>query len=97
MNGGRDDVDRLVASSRTLKPYTIQAMVTRGEDSDGASPERVAAWLGLVPRAEPDAVQLYSLARAPADPTLEKISRERLDEMARAIRLTLPRCSVEVF
>ncbi len=96
VNGGRYDVDRLVASYRTLKPYTIQAMVTRGEDWDGASPESVAAWLGLVARAEPDAVQLYSRARPPIRRS-KKISRERLDEMARAIRLTLPRCRVEVF
>jgi len=97
VNGVRYDVNRLVASYRALKPYTIQAMVTRGEDWDGASPESEAAWLGLLARAEPDAVQLYSLARAPADPALQKISRERLDEMARAIRQTLPRCVVEVF
>src|SRR6266849_6294720 len=97
VNGVRYDVNRLVASYRALKPYTIQAMVTRGEDWDGASPESEATWLGLLARAEPDAVQLYSLARAPADPALQKVSRERLDEMARAIRQTLPRCVVEVF
>jgi hypothetical protein len=57
----------------------------------------VAAWLGLLARAEPDAEQLYSLARAPADTALPKISWERLAEMARAIRETLPRCVVEVF
>jgi wyosine [tRNA(Phe)-imidazoG37] synthetase (radical SAM superfamily) len=97
VNGVRYDVERLVASYRALKPYTIQAMVTRGDDWDGAGPESLAAWLGLLARAEPDAVQLYSLARPPADPALQKISRERLAEMARAIRETLPRCVVEVF
>jgi hypothetical protein len=72
VNGVRYDVNRLVASYRALKPYTVQAMVTRGKDWDGASPENVAAWLGLLARAEPDAVQVHSLARAPADPALQK-------------------------
>jgi wyosine [tRNA(Phe)-imidazoG37] synthetase (radical SAM superfamily) len=97
VNGVRYDVHRLVASYRALKPYTLQAMVTRGEDWDGASPASVTAWLGLLARADPDVVQLYSLARAPANPRLQKITRERLDEMARAIRRTLPQCVVEVF
>jgi hypothetical protein len=57
----------------------------------------VAAWLRLLAPGDPDAVQLYSLERRPADPTLQKISRERLAEMAQAIRPALPRCVVEVF
>jgi wyosine [tRNA(Phe)-imidazoG37] synthetase (radical SAM superfamily) len=97
VNGVRYDVNRLVASYRALKPYTIQAMVTRGDGWDGAGPASLAPWLGLLARAEPDVVQLYSLARAPADPALQKISRERLNEMAHAIRQTLPRCIVDVF
>lgn len=97
VNGARYDADRLVTSYRTLKPYTLQAMVVKGREWDGASPESVAAWLPLVVRAAPDAVQLYSLARPPADPTLQNVPRERLEEMAVAIRSALPRCSVAVF
>jgi len=97
VNGARYDVDRLVTSYRTLKPYTLQAMVVKGREWDGASAESVAAWLPLVVRAAPDAVQLYSLARPPADPTLQNVPRERLEEMAVAIRSALPRCRVAVF
>ncbi len=96
VNGVNYDVERLIAAYRALKPYTIQAMVTRSGDWDGASEASLAAWLPLLARAEPDAVQLYSLARAPADPTVEKVPRERLEEMAHAIRRALPRCRVEV-
>jgi hypothetical protein len=32
----------------------------------------------LLARADPDAVQLYSLDRPPADASLEKVPRERL-------------------
>lgn len=97
VNGVRYDVERLVADYRALKPYTIQAMVVRGRDWDGSSEASVAAWVPLVVRAGPDAVQLYSLARPPADPTLFNVPRERLQEMAVAIRKALPRCRVAVF
>lgn len=72
-------------------------MVTRGSDWDGSSDKSLTAWLPLVVRAEPDAVHLYSLDRAPADPVLQSVARERLEAMARAIRGALPRCRVEVF
>jgi len=75
----------------------MQALVTRGSDWDGASDASLAAWLPWVARAQPDAVQLSSLARPPADPTLHNVPRERLEEMAVAIRKALPRCRVEVF
>jgi wyosine [tRNA(Phe)-imidazoG37] synthetase (radical SAM superfamily) len=97
VNGVAYDADRLIAAYRAVKPYILQAMVTKGADWDGASDESLGAWLPLVTRAEPDAVHLYSLDRAPADPTLQNVPRERLLEMATAIRQALPRCDVGVF
>jgi len=97
VNGVRDDADRVVTAYRALKPYTVQAMVVRGRDWDGSSDASLAAWLPLLVRADPDAVQLYSLARPPADASVQNVPRERLDEMAIAIRKTLPQCRVEVF
>ena len=80
-----------------MKPYTIQAMVARGTDWDGASDASLTAWLPLLSAADPDAVQLYSLDRPPADPSLQNVSRERLLAMASAIREVLPRCAVDVY
>jgi len=97
VNGVRYDVDQIVDDYRSLKPYTVQAMVVRGQDWDGSSEESVAGWLPRLARAEPDAVQLYSLARRPADASVLNVPRERLDEMAIAIRKALPQCRVEVF
>ncbi len=94
VNGAPYDVERLLASYRALKPYTVQAMIVRGPGWDGAGE---AAWLPLLGRAEPDAVHLYSLDRPPADPGVEKVPRHRLIEMARAIREAIPRCVVEVY
>jgi hypothetical protein len=94
-------VERLAADYRALKPYTVQAMVARGErggrDWDGSSDASVAEWLPRLVRANPDAVHLYSLARPPADASVQNVPRERLDEMALAIRKVLPQCRVEVF
>src|SRR5919106_3805473 len=97
VNGATYDAEGLAASYRGLKPYTLQAMVARGGDWDGSGDAALAAWLPLLVRADPDAVQLYSLDRAPADPEVQNVSRERLDAMAGAIREVLPRCVVEVF
>jgi len=97
VNGVRYDAERLVADYRALKPFTVQAMVARGRDWDGSSDASVAAWLPRLVRAGPDAVHLYSLARPPADAGIQSVPRERLDEMAVAIRKALPRCRVEVF
>lgn len=97
VNGVRYDQARLCADARALAPVTIQAMVTKGEDWDGSSDASLAAWLPLLSAAAPAVVHLYSLDRAPADPSLQNVPRERLDEMARAIRETLPRAKVEVF
>ena len=97
VNGVDYDADRLIAAYRTVQPYTLQAMVTKGADWDGSSDQALAAWLPLVVRAEPAAVHLYSLDRAPADPALQNVPRERLLEMAAAIRQALPRCVVDGF
>jgi hypothetical protein len=97
VNGVGYDADRLVADYRAVKPYTLQAMVTKGREWDGSSDASLAAWLPILVRAAPDAVQLYSLDRPPADPTLQKVPRERLEQMAAAIRSALPRCPVDVF
>lgn len=97
VNGLRYDAEQLVMDYRALKPYTIQAMVVRGTDWDGASDASLAAWLPLLAAGDPDAVHLYSLDRPPADPRLQHVSRERLLTMASAIREVLPRCVVDVF
>ncbi|MGE5760461.1 MAG: hypothetical protein ACM37V_08925, partial [Gemmatimonadota bacterium] len=78
-------------------PVTVQAMVARGPDWDGASAASLAAWVPLLVRAAPVAVQLYSIERPPADPRVQDVPRERLLEMAEAIREALPHAVVEVY
>jgi len=97
VNGVRYDADALIAACRSLAPVTIQAMVTKANDWDGSSDESVAAWLPLLEQAAPAELHLYSLDRPPADPALKKVPRERLEQMALAIRRTLPRSVILVF
>ncbi|HYK83579.1 MAG TPA: radical SAM protein [Gemmatimonadales bacterium] len=97
VNGRRYDVERLIDAYRALRPFTIQAMVAQGTGWDGSSAASLAAWLPCVTHAAPEAVQLYSLDRPAPDPSVRKVPRERLEEMARAVREALPRCDVAVF
>lgn len=97
VNGLAFDQADIAVGYRALKPYTIQGMVCRGTDWDGSSDAALAAWRNLIVAADPDALQLYSLDRAPADPMVRNVPRERLLEMAAAIRQALPRCVVDVY
>ena len=97
VNGVPYERDRIVAACRDLAPVIVQAMVTAGPDWDGSDDAAVADWLPVLVAAAPAGVQLYSLDRAPADPELRKVPRERLERMAAAIRAALPPCDVQVF
>lgn len=97
VNGVARDAERLVADYGALAPVVVQAMVVRGDGWDGASDASLAEWIALLTRVAPAAVQLYSLARPPADPAVRNVSRERLLEMANAVEAALPRCDVRVF
>jgi len=97
VNGMAWDAERLVTAYRALAPVVVQAMVVRGDGWDGASDANLATWVALLARVAPAGVQIYSLARPPADPSIRNVSRERLLEMANAVEAALPRCDVQVF
>jgi wyosine [tRNA(Phe)-imidazoG37] synthetase (radical SAM superfamily) len=97
VNGVGFDIAAVVNACLALAPVVIQAMVVSGADWDGASDASLAAWLPHVVRAGPATVQLYSLDRRPADARLRQVPRERLEQMALAIREALPRAEVLVF
>jgi hypothetical protein len=78
---------------------TIQTMFVRGyygdKVVDNTTPEEVAEWLKLLDKLRPNKIQIYSLDRAPAAPSLQKVGREDLEEIAtKARELGL---TVEVF
>ncbi|MGH7751928.1 MAG: radical SAM protein [Gemmatimonadales bacterium] len=91
------DAAGLARAYRAVKPYTLQAMVVKGADFDGSSDASLERWVSRVVEADPDAVQIYSIERPPADGGILNVPRERLEVMAINLRGALPRVPVEVF
>ena len=96
VNGAAYDRETLVANYAGLRDLTVQAMVVEGDGWSGASDEAIAEWLGVLARIAPQAVQLYSLDRAPADPGVKAVARDRLLEIADRARRVVAG-SVEVY
>lgn len=96
VNGATYTRDLLVENYRGLRDVTVQAMIVQGDGWSGASDEAVAEWLAVLTRIRPIALHLYSLARSPADPTVNAVARDRLLEIADRAR-PLVRGPVEVF
>src|SRR5437762_5854813 len=95
-----DEVAHSLRRALDRLPAPPQWITFRGNGEPTLHPRfAVAGERGLEVRAEraPDVVHLYSLDRAPADARVQNVPRERLLEMALAIRQTLPRIVVEVF
>ncbi len=97
VNGVPYDRQTIVAICRDVAPVIVQAMVAAGPAWDGGDDAALAEWLPALVAAAPAGVHLYSLDRAPADPQVRNVPRERLDEMAAAIRAALPHTDVAVF
>jgi wyosine [tRNA(Phe)-imidazoG37] synthetase (radical SAM superfamily) len=96
VNGVAYDRARLVEDLRALVDVTVQAMVVAGPGYNGAGEAEVEAWLAALARLQPKAVQVYSIARPPADSRVEPVARERLLEIAARARRVVTG-TVEVF
>jgi wyosine [tRNA(Phe)-imidazoG37] synthetase (radical SAM superfamily) len=49
---------------------------------DNSTPETVEPWIGLIGQIRPQQAQIYTVDRWPAEPSLKKVNRERLQEIA---------------
>ena len=96
VNGVAHDRERVVRSYAGLADVTIQAMVVEGPGWSGASDEAIEEWLGYLRRIQPVAVHVYSIARQPADPSIRRVARDRLEAIADRARGAI-RGSVAVF
>lgn len=76
----------------------LQTMFLRGEYNghrvDNTTEEQVAAWLRIVEQIAPRQVMVYSLDRDTPCPTLEKVSREELQQIAARVEALGIACSV---
>lgn len=87
---GNYSVERIVEQLAAFEGQMIlQTMFLRGsfrgERIDNTTEEEVSAWLRLVERIRPSKVMVYSLDRDTPCPTLEKVSREELQAIARRV------------
>ncbi|MFR9649550.1 MAG: radical SAM protein [Rikenellaceae bacterium] len=77
---------------------TIQTMLLkgsyRGESVDNTSDEDIALWLDAVESIAPHDVMLYTLDRTPPCSTLERVSFERMEQIAEQVRALGVECSV---
>ena len=91
----RDIVERMKFFAGQM---ILQTMFLRGECDgqriDNTTEEEVAAWLRLVAEIRPQQVMVYSLDRDTPCPTLEKVSREELQQIAACVEALGIPCSV---
>ena len=78
--------------------FILQTMFLRGEYNgkrvDNTTSEQVEAWLRLVKEISPRKVMVYSLDRDTPCPTLEKVQREELLQIAEQVEALGIECSV---
>ena len=76
----------------------LQTMFLRGHRNgttiDNTTPEEVAAWLRLVEQIRPRQVMIYSLDRDTPCDTLERVTKEELQAIARQVEALGIACSV---
>ena len=77
------DFPEIVEGLSHLREVTIQTLFAAGEYANSSDTD-VADWLVYLKTIRPIAVQVYTCDRPPAEEKLEKISRERLVEIAAA-------------
>lgn len=96
---GSYSVERTVEWMKLFKGQMIlQTMFLRGEylgqRVDNTTEEQVEAWLRLVKEIAPGQVMVYSLDRDTPCQTLEKVSREELQQIAARVEALGIACSV---
>ncbi len=89
-------LDKIIDSLVKLSRLEIQTLFVTGP-VDNSSEKEVAAWLGHLAVIKPQAVQLYTFDRIPADSALAAVGAERLEQIASMVRGQLPEAEVKVY
>jgi wyosine [tRNA(Phe)-imidazoG37] synthetase (radical SAM superfamily) len=80
---GHFNLERMIQILKEMRDVVIQSLFMQGS-FDNTRPEEIEIWIEKIKFIQPCEVQVYTLDRKPADPGLRKVSRERLDEIAKA-------------
>ena len=79
------DLPAILEGMRTLGDVTIQSMFVAGS-VDNTGDGDVADWIRCLAAVRPVLVQVYTIARDPADPTLRKVPKAKLEAIAARVR-----------
>ena len=87
MNASGLSLGRVIANLRSVGQLTLQSMFVQDADGviDNTTPYAVDAWLEAVARVEPQSVDVYTIARSPARPSLRKVPVATLEAIARRV------------
>ncbi len=80
---GNFNFQRMLDSLKTLDDIVIQSLFMAGSH-ENTRPGQIEKWIQAVAYVRPREVQVYTVDRGPADPGLEKVSPEKLHEIAAA-------------
>jgi len=83
-------IEKVVEGMKNFKgKLIVQTLFLKGtynhQPVDNSTEEEVKAWLLLVKEINPSMVMIYTIARDTPSPTLEKVSEERLNEIAQLV------------
>ncbi|MEK7468704.1 MAG: radical SAM protein [Planctomycetota bacterium] len=79
------DLPEILEGLRTLGDVTIQSMFVAGS-TDNTADEDVADWVKCLDVVKPVAVQVYTLDRFPADKSLKRVPKAKLEAIAERAR-----------
>jgi wyosine [tRNA(Phe)-imidazoG37] synthetase (radical SAM superfamily) len=84
MNSPTEDIGiwDVMRGVKGLSDFVVQAMFTQGRRNN-STPDEVDAWIEAVKRIKPKRVDVYSLAREPADAQILAVTEDRLQEIAK--------------
>lgn len=87
MNASGLSLGRLIANLRSVGHLTLQSMFVQDADGmiDNTTPRAIDAWLEGIARVSPQSVDVYTIARSPARPSLRKVPVVTLEAIARRV------------
>jgi len=87
MNASGLSLGRLIADLRSIGHLTLQSMFVQDAEGviDNTSPRAIDAWLEVLDRVRPQSVDVYTIARSTARPSLRKVPLSTLEAIAQRV------------
>jgi wyosine [tRNA(Phe)-imidazoG37] synthetase (radical SAM superfamily) len=87
MNASGLSLGRLIADLGSIGHLTLQSMFVQDAEGviDNTTPRAIDAWLEAIDRVRPQSVDVCTIARAPARPSLRKVPVATLEAIARRV------------